>query len=133
MTLQPQFLPWMSDKKWEIPASFEGWMKPWGQGSAWPVAGPMAEVWGYWVDAGQRSVLFWDVLRKRGNQALEHMREGKPPVLIFDYEMVLDGRDFERPVNYSLVRILPEPDMEIDPTKRPFVIVDPRAPELIRQ
>ena len=57
----------------------------------------------------QRTVLFWDVMRKRGNQAIEHYQKGKPPVLVFDYELVIDGRTLERPVNYMLLRIKPEP------------------------
>jgi hypothetical protein len=85
------------------------------------------DAWDYWVDACERSVLFWDALRKRGNQAIEHYRAGKPPVLVFEYEMVMVGRQLPRPVNYALVRILPEPGVTIDPKKRPFVIVDPRA------
>ena len=28
----------------------------------------------YMVDAAQRTVLFWDVMRQRGNQYREHMR-----------------------------------------------------------
>jgi hypothetical protein len=92
-----------------------------------PAVGGTEEAWEYWVDAMQRQVLFWDVLRKRGNQALEHYRAGKPPVLVFDYEMVVDGRQLERPVNYALVRIKPEAGATTDPKKRPFVIVDPRA------
>src|SRR5271157_862781 len=59
----------------------------------------------YTTDAAQRSLLFWDTIRRRGNQYLEHEHAGKPPVLVFDYEMVLDGRGLERPVNYALVRI----------------------------
>jgi pimeloyl-ACP methyl ester carboxylesterase len=86
-----------------------------------------SEALDYWVDACQRSILFWDVMRKRGNIALEHHRGGKPPVLVFDYETVLDGRNLERPVNYALLRILPKDARQIDPAKRPFVIVDPRA------
>ena len=93
----------------------------------WPAPGPTNEAWDYWVDACQRSVLFWDVLRKRGNQAIEHYKAGKPPVLVFDYEMVIDGRQLERKVNYALVRIKPEAGELIDPKRRPFVIVDPRA------
>jgi pimeloyl-ACP methyl ester carboxylesterase len=85
------------------------------------------DAWDYWVDSCQRGVLFWDVLRKRGNQAIEHYRAGKPPVLVFEYEMIVDGRLLERPVNYALVRIKPEAGETIDPKKRPFVIVDPRA------
>ena len=61
----------------------------------------VGQAFDYWVDACQRTILFWDVMRKRGNIALEHYREGKPPVLKFDYETVLDGRTFERPVNYA--------------------------------
>ena len=32
--------------------------------------------WDYWVDATQRTVLFWDVMRKRGNMYLEHEAAG---------------------------------------------------------
>jgi pimeloyl-ACP methyl ester carboxylesterase len=85
------------------------------------------DAWDYWVDSCQRNILFWDVMRKRGNQAIEHYQKGKPPVLVFDYELVIDGRTLERPVNYMLLRIEPEPGMAVDPTRRPFVIVDPRA------
>jgi pimeloyl-ACP methyl ester carboxylesterase len=93
----------------------------------WPASGFTKDAWDYWVDACQRSVLFWDVMRKRGNQAIEHYQKGKPPVLVFDYELVIDGRTLERPVNYMLLRIMPDPGIELDPSKRPFVIVDPRA------
>ena len=82
----------------------------------------------YWVDAWQRTILTWEVLRERGNQYLKHAESGKPPVLIFDYEMVVDGRGLERPANYALVRIKPPADcLPIDPKKRPFVVIDPRA------
>ncbi len=81
----------------------------------------------YWVDAAQRSVLFWDVLRERGNVYAEHAKSGKPPVLVFDYETILDAREFEHPANYGLVRIKPLPDRPTDPNKRPFVVIDPRA------
>ena len=52
---------------------------------------------------------------------------GLPPVLHFDYEMVLDGRTLERPVNYALVRIVPPEGVTVDPKRRPYVIIDPRA------
>jgi tellurite resistance protein len=90
-------------------------------------AGPAKDAWDYWLDAAQRTVLFWDVLRKRGNQAIDHYRKGKPPVLIFDYDLIVDGRQLERPVNYMLLRIKPERGVATDPKKRPFVIFDPRA------
>ena len=41
--------------------------------------------------------------------------------------MVLDGRTFERPVNYALVRIVPPEGVTVDPKRRPYVIIDPRA------
>jgi pimeloyl-ACP methyl ester carboxylesterase len=50
-----------------------------------------------------------------------------PPLLIYDYETIEDGRKYKRPVNYALLRILPPQGTEIDETKRPFIIVDPRA------
>jgi pimeloyl-ACP methyl ester carboxylesterase len=81
----------------------------------------------YALDAAQRTVLFWDTLRQRGNQWLEHERAGKPPVLHFDHETVLDARSFERPANYALLRIVPPPGVTVDPRRRPYVIIDPRA------
>lgn len=66
----------------------------------------VAQAADYWVDASQRWLLFLDVQRRRGNGYLEHLREGQPPVLTFDYEVVLDGRALEAPVNYALLRIL---------------------------
>jgi hypothetical protein len=42
----------------------------------------------YWVDAAQRSVLFWDVMRQRGNQFRAHMAETAPNVLDFKAERV---------------------------------------------
>src|SRR5437773_6806480 len=66
-------------------------------------------------------------MRKRGNMFLEHEAKGKPPVLAFEHEMVLDGRTLGRPVNYYLVRIIPPAGTRTDPRKRPFVVFDPRA------
>ena len=40
---------------------------------------------------------------------------------------MLDGRTFERPVNYALVRIIPPQGVKVDPRKRPFIVFDPRA------
>ncbi|HRH87360.1 MAG TPA: TerB family tellurite resistance protein [Rubrivivax sp.] len=82
----------------------------------------------YWIDAWQRSILTWDLLRQRGNQYLEHEKSGNPPVLVFDYEMVVDGRTLDKPANYALVRITPPADCPApDARKRPFVVIDPRA------
>jgi len=82
----------------------------------------------YWVDATQRSILFWDTLRERGNEYLRHEEAGKPPLLKFEHEMLLDARTLEQPCNYALLRILPRPgDALTGHGMRPFVIVDPRA------
>jgi len=89
------------------------------------------DVWADWfdytTDFTQRSVLFWDTLRRRGNNFIEHTKEGLPPVLHFDYETVVDGRKLARPVNYALVRITPPEGVVVDPKRRPYVIIDPRA------
>ena len=82
---------------------------------------------GWAVDAAQRQILFLDALRKRGDDFLEHEAAGAPPVLIYDYELVLDGATLPRPCNYTLLRILAPEGVEIDETRRPFVIIDPRA------
>jgi len=82
----------------------------------------------YLKDSIERWVLYVDTLRLRGNSYIGREREGFKPVLAFDYEMVMDGRELERPVNYALVRILPPEDAP--PARedmRPFVIIDPRA------
>jgi len=81
----------------------------------------------YSIDLAQRSILFWDTLRQRGNNYLERERAGLPTVLHFDYETVLDGRNFERPVNYALLRIVPPAGVEVDDKRRPYIIIDPRA------
>jgi hypothetical protein len=81
----------------------------------------------YWVDAAQRLTLFWDVMRQRGNQYLEHIEKAAPHVLSFEAELLVDGRRLPRPANYVIARIIPPKGIQIDLRKRPFVIVDPRA------
>ena len=87
-------------------------------------ANPVQE---YWVDACQRFILTLDVLRQRGNDYLEQAARITPSVLNFAADVVMDGRTFERPVNYALVRIKPPAGVTIDPRKRPFIVFDPRA------
>ena len=81
----------------------------------------------YMIDSWQRVILFADVMRQRGNQFVEHYEAGKPPVLVFEYDLVMDGADLARPCNYLLLKIKPDPEVRTDPEKRPFVIFDPRA------
>ena len=92
-----------------------------------PFFGPFAPAFDYMIDAAQRSVLFWDVMRQRGNQYREHLMQKAPHVLDYDVELVLDGRTLDRPVNYGLVRVVPPQGVELDARRRPFVVVDPRA------
>ena len=73
-------------------------VNPWSLWSDWA---------SYTVDTFQRSVLFLDTLRQRGNAYHEHEAAGRPPLLHFEHETVLDARTFARPVNYALVRIVP--------------------------
>lgn len=106
----------------------------------------LSEAYDYILDRTQRSILFCDVLRKRGNIYLEHIDAGQPPILVFDHEIILDGRNFDPPVNYSLARILDRrtkdkgnPEKQRRKTSRgktldddgspsrPIVIIDPRA------
>ena len=96
----------------------------------------------YIVDSVQRSIIFTDILRKRGNNYIKHIRSGQPPVLAFNYEMILNAKTFKHPCNYALVRISERrsKDLPLDKSnrhqkikesltkpKRPIVIIDPRA------
>jgi pimeloyl-ACP methyl ester carboxylesterase len=81
----------------------------------------------YARDAVERTVLTIDVLRERGNNDIAHETAGTPPVLIYDYETIMDGCDFTPPVNYMLLKILPPAGVEILDWKRPYMIIDPRA------
>jgi hypothetical protein len=91
---------------------------------AWGAWGSFGE---YMTDAAQRTILFWDVMRQRSAQYYEQKSKDVPHVLSFDAELVLDARTFDKPVNYLLVRIQPAQGVAVDPVKRPFVVVDPRA------
>jgi hypothetical protein len=86
--------------------------------SAWPE---------YMVDAFQRSVLFLDLLRRRGDEEAEITSRPMATVLSFGHDVLMDGRSLLRPINYTLSRIVPPPGVAIDRRKRPVVVVDPRA------
>jgi pimeloyl-ACP methyl ester carboxylesterase/tellurite resistance protein len=97
----------------------------------------------YIVDSAQRSIIFMDILRKRGNNYIKHIRSGQPPVLTYNYEMILNAKNFDRPSNYALVRISDRRRRDeeapegvnrrhahkepLKRPKRPIVIIDPRA------
>ena len=82
----------------------------------------------YWLDSLQRSILYMDVMRKRGNRYLEHLHEDQPPVLVFEYDTVLDGRTLDRPVNYCLVRIRDRRDT-FKPDRRHVEVPPPELDE----
>jgi pimeloyl-ACP methyl ester carboxylesterase len=91
------------------------------------MSGLVAKAVEYMVDAGQRSVLFLDIMRQRGDQYRDHVAQTAPHVLSYAAELIIDGRKLEQPVNYALVRIIPPKGVDIDMQRRPFVVVDPRA------
>ena len=113
-----------------------------------PTLGLIEDAVDYYIDADQRWILFLDILRRRGNNYFQRREKGQPPVLIFDYDIILDGRTLDRPVNYSLAQIIDRrqhaKDVQSfpaerrrrpmqagirrnDPQKRPIVVIDPRA------
>ena len=81
----------------------------------------------YLADAAQRTALFLDTMLDRGNNYIAHLDKGTPPLLKFDHELVLDGRDLCPPCNYALLHLLPPASMPVNRLARPVVVVDPRA------
>ncbi len=81
----------------------------------------------YGADFWQRSVLFLDLLRQAGNQQEEMTSRPINAVLLFNHEFILRGTDLPRPVNYALLRVVPPRGTVVDHTKRPVVVIDPRA------
>jgi len=81
----------------------------------------------YLRDSVQRQALVFDALRKRGNVYTDHIDSGMPPVLDFQYEVIVDGKDLNPPVNYLLLKITPPAGVVIDPERAPVLIIDPRA------
>jgi hypothetical protein len=56
------------------------------------MSGMVANAVEYMVDAGQRSVLFFDIMRQRGDQYRDHVAETAPHVLNYAAELIIDGR-----------------------------------------
>ncbi|UDQ91193.1 DUF3141 domain-containing protein [Xanthobacter autotrophicus] len=95
-----------------------------------PRASPLSligEFRDYATDRTQRAILMADCLRERGDTFFAHEAAGCPPVLIYDYEIAVDGRQLPRPCNYMLLKITPPEGIEVLDWKRPYVIIDPRA------
>jgi Protein of unknown function (DUF3141) len=92
------------------------------------VSGNIMGAWPeYMVDALQRSALFLDLLRQRGNEEIEITSRPMATVLSFDHEVLMSGMSLPRPMNYALSRIIPRAGMTTDRRKRPVVVIDPRA------
>lgn len=109
-------------------------ISPAPHGDAVPVPLPMhlfQEALHYQLDFFQRSVLFLDTLREAANNLLAHDKAGLPPLLDFDYEVILDARRFEVPANYALLRVTRcrehHAEACVDEAKPPVIILDPRA------
>lgn len=93
----------------------------------WQASVPPSAFNDYARDFWQRSVLFLDILRQRGNQREEMLAHGAASVLSYDSELVMRGDELPRPVNYSLLRVIPPQGAEIDDRNRPILVIDPRA------
>lgn len=102
-----------------------------GQAPAEAQASALPDILPYQQDFLERTVLFFDTLRQRANNMLEHERAGLPPLLDFKYETLLDARRFDHPANHALLRITEVSeacwDDCVDLNKPPIIIVDPRA------
>jgi len=102
-----------------------------GSATQTTTADPLREAAGYTTDLWERTILFWDTLRQRADNMLEHERAGLPPLIDFKYETMLDARRFERPANYALLRITEVGELCwddcVDPKKPPVIVIDPRA------
>src|SRR3954469_24076133 len=56
----------------------------------------------YALDCTERTIMCCDTLRQRADNIIAHERAGKPPLLDFDFEVLLDARRFPEPANYAL-------------------------------
>ena len=106
----------------------------------------MNDALAYGTDVWQRSLIYMDILRKRGNNYLAHNQQGMPPVLTFYYTIVMDGHSLNPATNYQLARIhdrrkpdaatrhtgpdkrrMPKSAPDSSAIKQPVIILDPRA------
>ena len=109
----------MTDKSRDDSTAWSSWMmNPWNLGQT---------VSSYFVDAWQRAILYADIERQVGDQYQAQRKVEVPNVLNFPAELVMSGLTLPRPVNYLMVRILAPEDQPTDSSKRPFLVVDPRA------
>jgi len=84
----------------------------------------------YLNDRSERMILTLETLRQSGDAFIQSETHGHLPVLEFDSELILDGKNFDDPVNYVLLRIKDinvKPVKDTEATSSPVVIIDPRA------
>jgi pimeloyl-ACP methyl ester carboxylesterase/tellurite resistance protein len=83
----------------------------------------------YAIDATQRGILSLEALREVGNTVVTQIQgpNDAHPVLLYDYDVIIDGKALPRPVNYLLVQIRPTNGVTVDNASRPYMIIDPRA------
>ncbi|HBH34654.1 MAG TPA: alpha/beta hydrolase, partial [Psychrobacter sp.] len=88
-------------------------------------------LWQQWLsystDSTKRLLQTAEILKDRGDIFIEHELAGCPPVLDYDYDIILDASTFDRPCNYVLLRIKPPEGVVTEETNRPYIIIDPRA------
>ena len=63
------------------------------------LSGMVANAVEYMVDAGQRSVLFLDIMPQRGDQYRDHVAQTAPHVLSYAAELIIDGRNLYTPAD----------------------------------
>lgn len=81
----------------------------------------------YATDFAQRSILFLDVMRKRGNEMVTMTSNTSSTVLRFKFNVIMDGKNFAQPINYWLAKMVAPDGVVTDDSKRPYVVQDPRA------
>lgn len=91
----------------------------------------LLDLWQQWlsysIDSSQRLFQTAEILKERGDIFIEHELAGCPPVLDYDYDIIMDASHFDHPCNYVLLKINPPEGRQIKGDNRPYIIIDPRA------
>lgn len=89
------------------------------------------QLWQQWLsystDSSKRLLQTAEILKERGDIFIDHELAGCPPVLDYDYDVIMDASNFDRPCNYVLLKINPPEGIETKEDNRPYIIIDPRA------
>lgn len=60
----------------------------------------------YTIDRLQRVSIIGNLLRRQSSLFFKDIEKGQPPVISFNYEIIMDARKFDKPVNYALTKII---------------------------